>query len=73
MFARRGAAAVTLGHFLTFLRPVVFLLAGASRMGWPVFMAANVVGAVIWAFVIPKSGEVGGDVIGWIWRRVSGG
>jgi membrane protein DedA with SNARE-associated domain len=73
VFARRGAVAVTLGHFLTFLRPVVFLMAGATRMGWPVFLAANVLGAVAWAFVIPKSGEVGGDVIGWIWRWFTGG
>jgi membrane protein DedA with SNARE-associated domain len=73
VFARRGALAVTIGHFLTFLRPVVFLMAGMAGMRFLTFFAANVVGATAWAFVIPKSGEVGGDVLGWIWRTVTGG
>jgi hypothetical protein len=35
-------------------------------------MLANVPGAIAWAFVIPKSGEVGGDVVGAIWRSLTG-
>jgi membrane protein DedA with SNARE-associated domain len=73
IFARRGALAVTIGHFITFLRPVVFLMAGAARMPVPVFLLANVAGAVAWAWLIPKSGEVGGDVLGWLWRTFAGG
>jgi membrane protein DedA with SNARE-associated domain len=70
IFARRGVMAVTIGHFLTFLRPVVFLMAGAALMRWLPFMAANTAGGLAWAFLIPKSGEVGGDVIGWIWQAL---
>ena len=72
-FARRGPAAVGVGHFLTFLRPVVFLLAGAAGMRFLTFIAWNAAGGVAWAFVLPKSGEVGGDVIGWLWRAITGG
>ncbi len=68
IFARRGVLAVTIGHFLTFLRPVVFLMAGAARMPTIPFLAANVVGAVAWAFLVPKSGEVGGDILAWLWQ-----
>lgn len=70
VFARRGPVAVGVGHFLTFLRPVVFLMAGAARMRPAPFMLWNAAGGIAWAFVIPKSGEVGGDVIGWAWRAL---
>lgn len=70
VFARRGVLAVTVGHFLTFLRPVVFLMAGAARMRALPFLGANLIGAVAWAFLVPKSGEVGGDVLAWIWRAL---
>jgi membrane protein DedA with SNARE-associated domain len=70
VFARRGVLAVTFGHFLTFLRPVVFLMAGAARMPALPFLLANLAGALAWAFLIPKSGEVGGDVLGWIWQAL---
>lgn len=73
VFARRGVLAVTLGHFLAFLRPVVFLMAGMARMRFAVFLAANLAGAVVWAFVVPKSGQVGGDVVGWLWSAVAAG
>ena len=29
-------------------------------------------GAIAWAYLIPKSGEIGGDVIGALWRAVFG-
>jgi membrane protein DedA with SNARE-associated domain len=70
IFARRGVLAVTIGHFLTFLRPVIFLMAGASRMKLVPFFAANLVGGVSWAFIVPKSGEVGGDVLAWLWQAL---
>jgi membrane protein DedA with SNARE-associated domain len=65
-FARRGGAAVLLGHFVGAVRPVVFLFAGISGMGFWRFQLWNLAGAVIWAFVIPKTGEIGGDFIGWL-------
>ena len=72
-FARFGPAAVLIGHFFGPLRAVAFVLAGASAMSFLRFQLANLPGALAWAYVIPKSGEVGGDVIGHIWRSLTGG
>jgi membrane protein DedA with SNARE-associated domain len=67
-FAKWGTLAVFIGHFFGPLRSVVFLMAGMSRIGFFRFQAVNVPGALAWAYVIPKFGEVGGIAIGWIWR-----
>lgn len=72
-FARWGASAVLIGHFFGPLRAVAFAMAGFSDMRLRAFQAANVPGAIAWAFLIPKSGEWGGDVLGAIWRAVGGG
>ena len=37
-------------------------------MGLPVFLAINIIGAMAWAYVIPKFGEIGGLIIGWFWN-----
>jgi membrane protein DedA with SNARE-associated domain len=71
-FARWGGAAIVVGHFFGPLRAVVFLIAGASAMRVAAFQLANVPGALAWAYLIPKSGEVGGDVIGHLWRSMFG-
>jgi len=71
-FARWGAAAVLVGHFFGPLRAIVFAGAGFSDMRLRTFMLANVPGCIAWAFVIPKSGEVGGDVVGALWRTLGG-
>lgn len=71
-FARWGAAAVIVGHFVGPLRSVAFVTAGFSRMRGGVFQMANVPGAIAWAFVIPKSGELGGEGLGALWRAVTG-
>ena len=49
------------------LRPVVFLMGGMAAMPFCASLFWNVVGCVAWAFIVPKFGEVGGDLIGWIW------
>lgn len=72
-FAKWGALAILIGHFFGPLRSVVFLMAGMSRMALWRFQAVNVLGALAWAYLIPKFGEVGGIVLGWLWRLVSGG
>jgi membrane protein DedA with SNARE-associated domain len=71
-FKRWGVVAIFIGHFFGPLRSVVFVLAGASRMRWGPFLMANIPGALIWAFAIPKSGEIGGDIIGHLWGRFFG-
>lgn len=60
--------AVFLGHFIGPLRPVIFLFAGMMKMRLPVFLAINIAGAMTWAYVVPKFGEVGGLIIGWFWN-----
>jgi membrane protein DedA with SNARE-associated domain len=71
-FARWGPATVIIGHFFGPLRAVVFLVAGVSTMRLLTFQAANVPGALAWAFLVPKSGEVGGNVLGTLWRTLTG-
>ena len=63
--------AVLIGHFVGPLRAVVFLIAGMSAMSFLRFQLVNVVGAVAWAFIIPKSGELGGDLAAWFWHYLS--
>ena len=67
LFARWGLFAIVLGHFLGPLRPVVFLLAGVSGMKVLPFVVVNTSAAAAWAFMVPKSGELGGDLLGWLW------
>jgi membrane protein DedA with SNARE-associated domain len=66
-FTKYGPATILIGHFTTIFRPVVFLMAGISGMTFPRFMFWNGLGCVAWAFIIPKLGQFGGDLIGWIW------
>lgn len=71
-FARWGPGAVFVGHFFGPLRSIVFVSAGFAAMQKLRFQAANVPGALIWAYAIPKSGEIGGNVIGHLWRSLFG-
>ncbi|WP_290736536.1 DedA family protein [Amaricoccus sp.] len=73
LFVRFGPAAVLIGHFFGPLRAVAFVLAGAATMAFLRFQLANVPGALAWAYAIPKSGAIGGDVIGHLWRTLAGG
>jgi membrane protein DedA with SNARE-associated domain len=69
-FKRYGAATIVIGHFTTVLRPVVFLMAGMSGMTLARFAFWNTIGCVAWAYLIPKLGQFGGDIIGWLWSFV---
>ena len=51
-FARYGAATVFFGRFFALLRVLAGPLAGASKMPYRSFLAANVAGAVTWATTI---------------------
>lgn len=66
-FATYGPATILIGHFTTIFRPVVFLMAGMSGMNLGRFAFWNGLGCVAWAFLIPKLGQFGGDIIGWLW------
>lgn len=62
-----GPVAIFVGHFTTIFRPVVFLLSGMSGMTFGRFMLWNGLGCVAWAFLVPKLGQFGGDLIGYLW------
>lgn len=66
-FDKYGPVTILIGHFTTIFRPVVFLMAGMSGMSFPRFAFWNTIGCVAWAFIVPKLGQFGGDLIGWIW------
>lgn len=72
-FARWGTPAVLVSHFFGPLRSVAFIIAGASAMRLLAFQLVNVPGSLAWAYLTPKSGEIGGEIVGAVWRAVSGG
>jgi membrane protein DedA with SNARE-associated domain len=49
LFVRHGAKVVLFGRFVAVLRTLAALLAGANRMSWPRFLAANAAGGLLWA------------------------
>ncbi|HEX3713019.1 MAG TPA: DedA family protein [Trebonia sp.] len=49
LFARHGVKVVFFGRFVAVLRTFAAFLAGVSRMRWPLFLAANVAGGLLWA------------------------
>jgi membrane-associated protein len=63
-FERRGAPAIVLARFIPFVRTIVPMLAGASRMPQSAFTAANVIGAAIWSIGITLLGYFLGKEIG---------
>jgi membrane protein DedA with SNARE-associated domain len=51
-FARYGAATVFFGRWVPGVRIVAAVMAGAARMPWPRFAAANAAGAFAWAATV---------------------
>jgi membrane-associated protein len=47
-YARYGALAVIVARFIPWVRTFTPIVAGVGRMPYPVFLAANVAGALIW-------------------------
>jgi membrane protein DedA with SNARE-associated domain len=52
LFMRYGGKVVFIGRFIAVLRVLAAFLAGANRMAWPRFLAANAAGAFVWATVV---------------------
>jgi membrane protein DedA with SNARE-associated domain len=71
-FERWGGLTVLAGHFVGPLRSVAFVAAGIAAMPAVAFQAANLPGAIVWAFVVPKSGEIGGGLLGAAWQALFG-
>ena len=49
LFRRHGVKVVCAARFVIVLRTLAALLAGANRMPWGRFMAANIAGSVVWS------------------------
>ena len=49
LFRRHGVKVVFASRFIVLLRTLAALLAGANRMPWGRFMAANIVGSIVWS------------------------
>jgi undecaprenyl-diphosphatase len=59
-FARYGAATVFFGRWVPGVRIVAAVMAGASRMPWPRFAAANAAGALAWATTVSTLAALAG-------------
>jgi membrane protein DedA with SNARE-associated domain len=68
LFRRHGVKVVVISRFVALLRQLAGLLAGATRMPWPKFMLANVVGSVLWAAGYGYGAAALGDTL----KRVAG-
>jgi membrane protein DedA with SNARE-associated domain len=55
-FNRYGTWTVFFARFITGLRVVVSLAAGAAAMSWPRFLLANAAGALVWASTVSLLG-----------------
>ena len=57
-YARWGALAVVVARFVPWVRTFTPIVAGVARMRYPVFLAANVAGALIWGAGLTVLGYV---------------
>ena len=55
-FQKHGGRTVFIARFITGLRVVGAVLAGASGLRWPMFLVYNAAGAVVWSTVIACAG-----------------
>ena len=68
LFRRHGVKVVVASRFVAVLRQLAGLLAGATRMPWPRFLAANVAGSVLWSAGYGYGAEALGETL----KRVAG-
>jgi membrane protein DedA with SNARE-associated domain len=65
-FGRHGAKTVFVARFITGLRVFCAVLAGTSRLRWPVFLFYNATGAIVWSVAIALLGYA----LGHSWDRL---
>jgi membrane protein DedA with SNARE-associated domain len=65
-FRRHGGRTVFIARFITGLRVVGAVLAGASGLRWPTFLVYNAAGAVVWSTAI----GVAGYSLAYSWDRL---
>jgi membrane protein DedA with SNARE-associated domain len=68
LFDRHGGKVVFFGRFISVLRTYAAFLAGANRMRWHRFLAANVTGAITWAGACTLAAYLAGGTL----QRLSG-
>ncbi|MEV4611457.1 DedA family protein [Kitasatospora sp. NPDC049258] len=68
-FDRQGVKVVVFARFVDGLRQANGVVAGASRMPWPRFLAANAVGALLWVGVWASAAYLAGNNIGALYDR----
>jgi membrane protein DedA with SNARE-associated domain len=68
LFDRHGGTVVFFGRFVSVLRTYAAFLAGANRMRWPRFLAANATGAITWAGACTLAAYLAGGTL----RHLSG-
>jgi membrane-associated protein len=57
-YARYGVLAVIIARFIPWVRTFTPIVAGVARMPYPVFLAANVIGALVWGAGLTVLGYV---------------
>jgi membrane protein DedA with SNARE-associated domain len=72
IFARRGASALIIAHFVPGLVTVAQPLAGTLRMPRPIFVVYNLLGSLIWAGAYIGAGYVFSQELGRVARAASG-
>jgi membrane protein DedA with SNARE-associated domain len=72
--ARWGPLMVVAARFVVILRQLNGLVAGTTRMPWPHFLAANVVGAALWVGIwTTLAYRFGHDtnIVPWLWHHLN--
>ncbi|MBC7736637.1 MAG: DedA family protein [Candidatus Saccharibacteria bacterium] len=68
---RYGPWVILFSHIFAPLTAAVFLIAGVTRMPFWRFQLANVPGALAWAWLVPKTGEWGSELLERLWALVA--
>ena len=61
LFRQYGGRVVIVARFITVLRSIAGILAGANHMSWPPFLMATLIGGVAWTVVYALAGYYLGD------------
>ena len=73
--SRYGPVMVVVARFVVVLRQLNGLVAGTTKMPWPRFLAANVVGAALWVglwtTLAYRFGRSANDILPFFWHHLS--
>ncbi|MEP6570529.1 MAG: DedA family protein [Acidobacteriota bacterium] len=74
-FSKHGNKTILVARFITGLRVIGAILAGASKMPWRIFVVYNIAGAILWSIVISSLGYLFGQslpsLVRWVGRSGS--